>query len=99
VDLLCSGPARVFDVRSKGRIALGYDADLTLVDLDLTRDVDERAMRSRCGWTPFAGMRLRGWPRMCVVNGVLAMRDDEVVAPANGRAVRFWGVPLPSPAG
>jgi dihydroorotase len=96
VDLLCSGPARVFDIRGKGRIALGYDADLTLIDPDLTREVDERAMRSKCGWTPFHGMRLRGWPRMCVVSGRIAMREDEVVTEPQGTPVRFWNVPRPA---
>jgi dihydroorotase len=94
VDLVCSGPARIFDMRAKGRIALGYDADLTIVDLGLTREVEERAMKTKSGWTPFAGMRLTGWPRSCVVGGHVAMRDDELIGPPRGTPVRFWGVPV-----
>lgn len=90
VDLVCSGPARVFDIRGKGRIAVGYDADFTLVDLGLRRVVEESMVKSRCGWTPFAGMQLTGWPRMVVVGGRLAMREDEVVSAPNGSPVRFW---------
>lgn len=97
VDLVCAGPARVFDIRAKGRIALGYDADLTVVDLKLTREVDERAMKSKCGWTPFAGMRLTGWPRLSVIGGHVAMREDEPVGPPRGTPVRFWGAPRFAP--
>jgi dihydroorotase len=95
VDLVCSGPARIFDIRGKGRIALGYDADFTLVDPGLTREVEESAMKTRSGWTPFAGMRLTGWPRLSVIGGHLAMREDERVGPPRGTPVRFWNVPLP----
>jgi dihydroorotase len=96
VDLVCSGPARLFDIRGKGRIVPGYDADLTIVDLGLAREVDESAMKTKSGWTPFAGMRLVGWPRLCVVGGAVAMREDELVGPPRGTKVRFWNVPLAS---
>jgi dihydroorotase len=92
VDLVCSGPARVFDIRGKGRIAVGYDADLTAVDLGLTREVAESKLKSRCGWSPFTGMRLKGWPRLAVIGGRVAMRDDEVTANPSGTPVRFWGL-------
>ena len=62
VDLTSAGPARVYDVASKGRIALGYDADLTIVDLNASRTIENQQMASRCGYTPFDGMRVTGWP-------------------------------------
>lgn len=93
VDLLCSGPVRIFDIKGKGRIALGYDADFTIIDPDLVREVDTQAMKSKCGWTPFAGMKLKGWPRLTVIGGTVAMREDEVVSAPQGKPVRFWCVP------
>jgi dihydroorotase len=93
VDLVCEGPARIYDIARKGRIALGYDADLTLVDLNLERTLDDSSMQSKCGWTPFAGMRVRGWPRVTIVGGRIAVQEDQLVGAPNGKAVRFWDVP------
>jgi dihydroorotase len=90
VDLLCYGPQRIYSIVAKGRIALGYDADLTLVDIDQERDISDASMLSRCGWTPFSGMRTRGWPVMTLVGGHFAMRDGALSTEAKGRAVKFW---------
>ena len=91
VDLMCAGPARVYGVVGKGRLALGYDADFTLVDLGARRVIEERWIASPCGWTPFAGKRVVGWPVMTVVRGHVVMREDEVLGAPVGRLVRFGG--------
>lgn len=91
VDLLASGPARVFGALGKGRIARGYDADFTLVDLQHKRRIEESWIVSPCGWTPFAGMDVTGWPVMVVLRGAVAMREDEVQGAPRGRLVRFRG--------
>ncbi len=93
VDLLCAGPARVYGVAGKGRIAVGYDADLVLVDPRIERTIEDAMVRSRCGWTPFAGMPVRGWPVATIVRGHLVMRDDELLGEPAGRPVRFLGCP------
>ena len=90
VDLTAGGPARIFNIAGKGRIALGYDADFTVVDLSAARTIENRWIRSRSGWTPFDGMRVRGWPIATVVRGRVAMRDDELLGPPQGRPVAFW---------
>ncbi len=90
VDLTSGGPARIFNIAGKGRIALGYDADFTVVDLSAARTIENRWLRSRSGWTPFDGMRVRGWPIATVVRGRVAMRDDELLGPPRGRPVAFW---------
>ena len=69
VDLMCAGPARVYGVVGKGRLAAGYDADFTLVDMGRERSIEESWIVSPCGWTPFAGHRCKGWPVMTVVRG------------------------------
>ena len=91
VDLMCAGPARVYGAVGKGRLAAGYDADLTLVDLRRQRVIEEDWIASPCGWTPFAGMRVTGWPVATVVRGAVVMRDDEVQGAPRGRLVRFAG--------
>jgi dihydroorotase len=89
VDLTAHGPKRVFGIAGKGRLALGYDADLTIVDLKARRVIEESWIASKCGWTPFAGMRVKGWPKGTIVGGVIAMWEDEIAAPASGKPIRF----------
>ena len=90
VDLLCSGPQRIYNIRGKGRIALGYDADFTVVDLKERRTLSHAMMHSKVGWTPFDGMEVRGWPVATVIRGTFAMRDGELASEPQGAPVRFW---------
>jgi dihydroorotase len=78
-------------VVGKGRLAAGYDADFTLVDLKRHRRIEESWIVSPCGWTPFAGMNITGWPVATIVRGRTVMRDDEVLGTPIGRMVRFVG--------
>jgi dihydroorotase len=90
VDLTSAGPQRIFGISGKGRIAVGYDADLTLVDLGAQREITDDWIASKCGWTPFAGKTVQGWPMGTIVRGNIVMRDDEVVDQPIGEPVRFW---------
>lgn len=89
VDLTSSGPQRIFGISGKGRIAIGYDADFTIVDLKKKRKIENRWIASRCGWTPFDGITTRGWPVATVIRGNIVARDDAVVSEGKGRPVRF----------
>lgn len=89
VDLTSHGPQRVFNIAGKGRLAAGYDADLTIVDLNARRVVRDADMASRSGWSPFDGLELKGWPMATVVRGAVVMREDEIVRPGEGAPVRF----------
>ena len=89
VDLMSAGPARVYGVTAKGRLAAGYDADFTIVDLKRRRSIEESWIASPCGWTPFAGMECTGWPVMTVIRGAPVMREDEVIGAPRGEPVRF----------
>lgn len=91
VDLTSHGPQRLFGMAGKGRIAVGYDADLTIVDLKRTETITASAMASRCGWTPFDGVRVTGWPVGTVVRGRRVMWEGEILGSASGEAVRFDG--------
>jgi dihydroorotase len=89
VDLMCAGPARVYGVLGKGRLAAGYDADFTLVDMRRRRRIENAWIASPCGWTPFDGMEVTGWPIATIVRGQAVMREDEVLGSPRGRLVRF----------
>jgi dihydroorotase len=91
MDLTSAGPARLFGMAGKGRIAVGYDADLTIVDLKRRATIDDSWIASRCGWTPYAGMAVTGWPVGTLVRGRRVMWEGELVAPGQGEAVRFLG--------
>jgi dihydroorotase len=89
VELTSAGPARVFGISSKGRIALGYDADLTIVDLSAKRRIENRWIASRCGWTPFDGMQTTGWPVGTILGGGVVARDGAICGKPKGRALQF----------
>ena len=89
VDLTSAGAQRVFGVANKGRMAEGYDGDVTLVDLKAKRVLQHKDMRTRSGWTPFDGMEVTGWPKATIIRGKVVMRDDEIVRPSQGEACRF----------
>jgi dihydroorotase len=89
VDLTSHGANRLFNLAGKGRLAEGYDADITVVDLKAKRTLRHADMKSRVGWTPFDGMAVTGWPMATIIRGRVVMRDDELVAPALGEPIRF----------
>jgi dihydroorotase len=89
VDLTSHGANRIFGLADKGRLAVGYDADLTIVDRKARRTIRHADMASRVGWTPFEGFEAEGWPMATVVRGCVVMRDGEVTAPHQGQPVRF----------
>jgi dihydroorotase len=95
VDLTSAGPARVYGVKRKGRIAVGYDGDLVLVDLKKRQTIRNENIASKCGWTPFDGMEITGWPVMTILRGYPIMQDGEVLGQALGQPVGFAKDRLP----
>jgi len=89
VDLTSAGPARLFGMAGKGRVAVGYDADLTIVDLERRETIRNAWIASRCGWTPYDGCEVTGWPVGTFVRGAKVMWEGELVTPATGAPVRF----------
>ncbi|TVR84666.1 MAG: dihydroorotase [Rhodospirillales bacterium] len=89
VDLTSAGPARIFGIAGAGRIALGYPASLTVVDLKHRQMITNLGMVSRCGWTPFDGLTVTGWPVMTVIRGRVVMREGTLLGDPAGEAVRF----------
>ena len=89
VAVTSTNPAKLFKIRDKGSIAEGYDADLTLIDLKAQRVIYNEWIASKCAWTPFHGKKVTGWPRMTIVNGILAMQDDKVLGNPSGQMCQF----------
>ncbi len=89
VDLTATGPARIFQLKGKGRIAQGFDADFTLVDLKKQKMITHSQMQSLSGWTPFDGFQATGWAIATIVAGNLVMREDTLLTETSGKAFEF----------
>jgi dihydroorotase len=89
VDLTSAGPARIYGIARKGRIAVGYDGDITLVDMKRRETITDRWIASRAGWTPYHGLTVTGWPVGTFVRGRKVMFQGELATPSHGEPVRF----------
>jgi dihydroorotase len=89
VDMTSAGPARLFGIACKGRVAVGYDADFTIVDLKRRETITNQWIASRCGWTPYDGKEVTGWPIGTIIRGKRVMWQGEIVTPSKGEPVRF----------
>ncbi len=89
VDLTSAGPNRIFQIARKGRIAEGYDADFTIVDMKKRETIRDSWIASRCGWTPYDGKQVTGWPIGTIIRGRRVMWDGALVTEATGEPVRF----------
>jgi len=95
IEMTSAGPQRIFGLVGKGRIALGYDADFTVVDLKKRWTVGPEWLASRCGWSPFDGMELTGKAVGTFVRGHKVMWEDTLANDAVGEAVRFSATEFP----
>ncbi|MGI4819232.1 MAG: dihydroorotase [Janthinobacterium lividum] len=89
IDLTSGGAQRVFGTANKGRMAVSYDADLTIVDMKATKTITHDQQATRCGWTPFDGREVQGWPEATIIRGRVVMQDGELIGTAHGQPVRF----------
>lgn len=97
MDLTSAGPARLFGIANKGRVAVGYDADLSIVDLKRRATITDAWIASKSQWTPYDGVTVTGWPVGTVVRGRRVMWEGELVGPGTGEAVRFQEALAPRP--
>lgn len=90
VKILCERPAEIFGLKSKGKLEKWYDADITVVDLDKEKKVENKKLLSKCGWSPYDGYTFKGWPVMVFVGGELVSKNGKVVIEkAGGKEVLF----------
>ncbi|MFT4517434.1 MAG: dihydroorotase [Gammaproteobacteria bacterium] len=88
VELWSYGPERIHGLVNKGRIKEGYNADFTIVDLNKKNTITNAQQKSKTGWTPYDGMKVKGWPIMTIIRGHMVMREDEMLEPI-GKPVLF----------
>ena len=84
----CENPARIYRINNKGKIEPGYDADLVVIDMNMERTITKDDIVSKCGWSPYEGMTLRGWPIQTYLRGKLIYDNGEFYH-AEGREVSY----------
>ncbi len=98
VRWMCAGPAKVYQIKNKGSLIEGFDGDLTLVDLENHRIIQDSDTWTRVGWTPYDGMELTGWPMYTIVDGNVVHKRDSggalrgssvALAGSTGRVLKF----------
>ena len=98
VKWMCAGPAKVYGIKNKGSLIEGFDGDLTLVDLENHRIIQDSDTWTRVGWTPYDGMELTGWPMYTIVDGNVVHKRDSggslrgssvALAGSTGRVLKF----------
>jgi dihydroorotase len=87
VGWMCENPARLYGADGKGRVLPGADADLVLVDLKKSRRVGEGGYKSKCGWNPFDGVTLTGWPVVTIVLGAVVFQEGALDTSVRGREI------------
>ncbi|RYZ66029.1 MAG: dihydroorotase, partial [Proteobacteria bacterium] len=89
VELMCRNNGRLYGARGKGEIRVGFDADFSIIDLSKERVIENKWIASKSGWTPYDGMKTKGWPVATLVRGNIVMRDFETVGEPIGLPITF----------
>ena len=89
MKLICENPVQIFGIQNKGYIKKGYDADLTIVDLNKEIEIKNENIQSKCGWSPFHGQKFKGCPIATIVNGKIKMKNGEILGDPEGKPLTF----------
>ena len=89
INLMCENPCRIFGIKNKGYIKEGFDADLTVTDMNKEVTIKNEMIASKCGWTPFNNHKVKGFPVGTIVNGHLVMSDGKVILESKGTPLKF----------
>jgi dihydroorotase len=81
--------ATAYCIPNKGSIEIGYDADLVLVDVDNYHTVERDNLETKCGWSPFEGWNLTGYPVYTIVNGHIVYERGKLYPEIKGKAINF----------
>ena len=86
---MSENPARCYSIPRKGRLEEGYDGDIVLVDMKQQRTIEDEGTFSRCGWTPYRGETITGWPVLTALLGRAVFRDGQIIEGVRGRELTF----------
>ena len=89
INLMCENPCKIFGIKNKGFIKVGYDADLTIVDMNKKVTIKNEMIASKCGWTTFHNYKVKGFPVGTIVNGILVMSDGKILEESKGKPLNF----------
>ena len=89
INLVCENPIKIFGIQNKGFIREGYDADLTIVDMNKTIKIENKKIESKCGWSPFDGVEFKGTPVATIIAGNIKMKNGEIIGEPDGTPLQF----------
>ena len=89
INLMCENPCKIFGIQNKGYIKEGFDADLTIADMNKEVTIKNEMIASKCGWTPFNNYKVKGFPVGTIVNGILVMSDGKILVESRGKPLSF----------
>ena len=89
IKLMCENPCKIFGIKNKGFIKEGYDADLTIVDMNKVQIIKDEMIARKCGWTPSNNYKVKGFPIGTIVNGILVMSEGKIISKALGKPLEF----------
>jgi len=89
IKLMCENPCKIFGIKNKGYIKEDFDADLTIVDMNKEQTIKDEMIASKCGWTPFNNLTVKGFPVATIINGKIVMSDGKVNVEGLGQPLNF----------
>ena len=90
IELLAYNPAKIYKIKNKGQLKKGFDADITIIDLNKIYMIKNKDMAYKCGWTPFNGMKIKGDIFATIINGKIKMMNKEILGNPDGKVVLFY---------
>ena len=89
INFVCENPVKIFGIKNKGFIKKGYDADLTIVDMNKIITIKDENIESKCKWSPFNGMKFKGTPILTIINGQIKMKNGKILGDPEGKPLVF----------
>ena len=89
MNLMCENPIKIFEIKNKGFIKEGFDADFTIVDMNKTIEIKNENIESKCGLSPFDGFKFKGTPTSTIIAGNIKMQDGKILGDAEGKPLQF----------
>ena len=89
INFVCENPVKIFGIKNKGYIKVGYDADFTIIDLDKEIEIKNKNIESKCKWSPFNGQIFKGTPVSTIINGEIKMKDGKILGNPSGKSMLF----------
>ena len=89
IEICSENPAKIFNIKNKSKIKEGYDADLVIVDMNLSKKVDSKKLFTKCGWSAFNNKLLKGWPIMTIINGNIIFDNGKLNTKIKAKEIKF----------